>query len=117
MQATRTFSRANFGIPTGGWRWAALCFMLLALLGAALSVFTADTTRWLGIALLGGIGAMCCIFAYAIWPREGMRTGDARRVAEAAARANVAWVVTGSDGAVVDYNDVYRRMSGASERD
>jgi two-component system cell cycle sensor histidine kinase/response regulator CckA len=117
MQATRTFSRANFGIPTGGWRWAALCFLLLALLGAALSVFTPDTTRWLGIALLGGIGAMCCIFAYAIWPREGMRTGDARRVAEAAARANVAWVVTGSDGAVVDYNDVYRRMSGAGEQD
>ena len=36
-------------------------------------------------------------------------------VAEAAARANVAWAITGSDGAVLDCNDVYRRMAGAQE--
>ena len=35
--------------------------------------------------------------------------------AEAAARANIAWAITTSDGAVVDCNEVYRRMSGAKE--
>jgi two-component system cell cycle sensor histidine kinase/response regulator CckA len=37
---------------------------------------------------------------------------EARLIAEAAARANVAWAVTGADGAVIDCNDIYRGMSG-----
>ena len=36
-------------------------------------------------------------------------------MAEAAARANVAWAITGADGAVLDCNPVYRRMSGAKD--
>ncbi len=65
--------------------------------------------------LLAGIGAVASIFLYAIWPRESLSTADARRVAEAAARANVAWAITGPDGAVLDCNPVYRRMAGAAE--
>src|SRR6202000_1739668 len=44
-----------------------------------------------------------------------MSMADARRVAEAAAKANVAWAITGPDGAVIDCNPVYRRMAGARE--
>ncbi len=117
MQATRPLTRMNFGVPTGAWRWAAIGFVLIALGAAGVSVTAADTTGWLGIALLGGIGAVACLFAYAVWPREGLSAADARRVAEAATRANVAWAITGSDGAVLDCNDVYRRMAGAGERD
>src|SRR5205814_4298112 len=36
-------------------------------------------------------------------------------VAEAAAKANVAWAITGEGGAVLDCNAVYRRMAGVGE--
>jgi two-component system cell cycle sensor histidine kinase/response regulator CckA len=52
-----------------------------------------------------------------VWPREGLKTEDAKRVAEAAARANVAWAITGPDGAVLDCNPVYRRMAGAKDNE
>jgi two-component system cell cycle sensor histidine kinase/response regulator CckA len=107
----------NFGVPTGAWRWAAIGFVLISLGAAGISVTSPDITGWLGIALLSGIAAVGCLFAYAVWPRETMSVADARRVAEAASRANVAWAITGSDGAVIDCNDVYRRMAGATEKD
>ena len=90
-------------------------FVLLALAAAALAVMTPDAARWAGVMLLAGIGAVASIFLYAVWPKESFGTADARRVAEAAARANVAWAITGADGAVLDCNDVYRRMAGAAE--
>ena len=68
-----------------------------------------------GYALLGGIGAVASLLLYAVWPRESLKTEDAKRVAEAAARANVAWAITGADGAVVDCNPVYRRMAGTKD--
>jgi two-component system, cell cycle sensor histidine kinase and response regulator CckA len=64
---------------------------------------------------VAGIGVVALLFFYGVWPRERFGSLEARRVAEAAARANVAWAVTGSDGAVLDCNDAYRRMSGAKE--
>jgi two-component system cell cycle sensor histidine kinase/response regulator CckA len=97
------------------WRWAALGFIFLAIAAAALALATPDSARWAGVMLLAGIGAVASIFLYAIWPRESLSTADARRVAEAAARANVAWAITGPDGAVLDSNPVYRRMAGAAE--
>jgi two-component system cell cycle sensor histidine kinase/response regulator CckA len=114
MMATRGLSITNGGgIPAGAWRWAALVFVFFAIGAAAMAVMAPDASRWAGVMLLAGIGAVASVFLYAVWPRDSLTTQDARRVAEAAARANVAWAITGSDGAVLDCNDVYRRMSGA----
>ena len=97
------------------WRWAALGFIFLAIAAAALALATPDSARWAGVMLLAGIGAVASIFLYAIWPKESLSTADARRVAEAAARANIAWAITGPDGAVIDCNPVYRRMAGSGD--
>ena len=102
-------------MPSGAWRWAALGFVLLALMAAGLAVAAPEASRWLGVVLVAGIGVVALLFFYGVWPRERFGSLEARRVAEAAARANVAWAVTGSDGAVLDCNDAYRRMSGAKE--
>ena len=115
MMATRGLTISNGGgIPAGAWRWAALGFVFLAIGAAAMAVMTPDASRWAGVMLLAGIGVVASLFLYAIWPKESLTTQDARRVAEAASRANVAWAITGSDGAVLDCNDVYRRMAGAN---
>ena len=113
MMATRSIMSSNLGIPAGGWRWAALGFVLVALTAAGVAIAAPDTVKWTGVALLFGIMAVGSLFLYVVWPRESMSAADARRVAEAAARANVAWAITGPDGAVLDCNDVYRRMAGA----
>ena len=65
----------------------------------------------------GGIGAVASLLLFAVWPRETMTAADAKRVAEAASRANVAWAITGPDGAVVDCNPVYRRMAGTKDNE
>ncbi|HEV2562423.1 MAG TPA: ATP-binding protein [Rhizomicrobium sp.] len=113
MNAVR--SLGSYGFAPGAWRWAALGFVALALAAGALAVGAPDAANWAGLALLAGIGAVGCLVVYAVWPRDSMRTAETRRVAEAAARANVAWAVTGPDGAVLDCNDVYRRMAGGAE--
>src|SRR5277367_5907488 len=107
MMATRGLTITNGGgVPAGAWRWAALGFVFLATGAAALAVMTPEASRWAGVMLLAGIGAVASIFLYAIWPKESLTTHDARRIAEAAARANVAWAITDADGAVLDCNDV-----------
>src|SRR5579864_7913749 len=116
MMATRGLAGLSMGVPAGAWRWAALFFLCLALGAAALAVVSANSVGWMGIMFLAAIGAVASLFLFAVWPKEGFKTADARRVAEAAARANIAWAITGKDGAVLDCNDVYRRMSGAEER-
>ncbi len=115
MMATRGLAGLSMGVPAGAWRWAALFFLCLALGAAALAVVSANSVGWMGIMFLAAIGAVASLFLFAVWPKEGFKTADARRVAEAAARANIAWAITGKDGAVLDCNDVYRRMSGAEE--
>jgi two-component system, cell cycle sensor histidine kinase and response regulator CckA len=110
---TRSIMGGNLGLPAGGWRWAALLFAAFAVAAGIMAVVSPETAQWAGVALLAGIGAIGSLFAYAIWPRDTMGTADARRTAEAAARANVAWAITGEGGAVLDCNDVYRRMAGA----
>jgi two-component system, cell cycle sensor histidine kinase and response regulator CckA len=113
----RSISHGLYGLPAGAWRWAALGFVVIALAAAGLAVMAADRAGWMGIMLVAGIGAVASLFLYAIWPRESLSGVEARRVAEAAARANVAWAITGSDGAVVDCNDVYRRMAGVGDKE
>ena len=114
MNALRAVSNANVGLQAGAWRWAALGFVLLSLAAAGFALATPDLAGWMGVALLAGIGAVASIVLFAVWPRETMKFADARRVAEAAARANVAWAITDEAGAVVECNDVYRRMAGAT---
>ncbi len=111
--SARALSSTNLGISAGLWRWAALGFVVLALAAACLALLAPAQAGWPGVAFLAGIGAVACLLLYAVWPREGLNAQESRRVAEAAARANVAWAITNADGAVVECNDVYRRMAGA----
>ncbi len=86
----RAITHGINALPAGAWRWAALGFVALAVASAGLAVAAGNTGGWTGIMLLAGVGAVACLFLYAIWPRESMTGAEARRVAEAAARANVA---------------------------
>ena len=115
MAATRGLSSLNMGVPAGAWRWAALAFLCLALGAAGLAVATAYWSGWMGALLLAAIGTVALLFFYGVRPKESLKTADARRVAEAAARASIAWAITGREGAVLDCTDVYRRMSGAKD--
>ena len=64
-----------------------------------------------------GVAVLAILFLYAVWPRGGRASADALRVAEAAAKANIAWAITGEGGAVLDCNPVYRRMAGVGENE
>ena len=108
-------SSAGLGVATGPWRWAALGCVIVALLAAGLALAAPQVAGLAGHALLGGIALVAILLLFAVWPRAGRATQDALRVAEAAAKANVAWAVTGEDGSVLDCNPVYRRMAGVGE--
>ena len=115
MNAAPSLSGLTFGVPAGAWRWAALVFAALAIGSAGLAVVAPNAAGWTGYALLGGVGTVASLLFYAIWPRQSTAVADARRVAEAASAANVAWAITGEGGAVLDCNPVYRRMAGAKD--
>ncbi len=117
MNAAPTLSGPSFGVPAGAWRWAALGFAALAVGAGGFALARPDQAGWTGYALLGGIGAVASLLLYAVWPRPGARVADAKRIAEAASAANVAWAITGADGAVLDCNPVYRRMAGAKDHE
>src|SRR5258708_5255476 len=114
MDASRSLSATPIGVPSGAWRWAAIGFGLLALSAAVIAVVMPQTGV-AGFAVLVGIALVSLFLIYAIWPRGNRATQDALRVAEAAAKANVAWAITGEGGAVLDCNAVYRRMAGVSD--
>ncbi len=103
------------GVPTGPWRWAAIGFGVLAVGSAALTIAAPQIAGLAGYALLAGIAVVALLLIYAVWPRQGRAGQDALRIAEAAAKANVAWAITGEGGAVLDCNPVYRRMAGVGE--
>ncbi len=113
MRACRNIVNGNSSLPAGGWRWAALVFAVLAIAAGVMAVVHPQAVQWAGAALLFGLGAVGSLFVYAVWPKDAVSIADVRRTAEAAMRANVAWAIIGADGAVVDCNDVYRRMAGA----
>ncbi len=73
-------------MPTGAWRWAALGFVLLALIAAGLTLAAPEVAGLAGYALLGGIGVVAALFVFAVWPRGGRAARDALRVAEAAGK-------------------------------
>ena len=114
MDASRSLSATPIGVPSGAWRWAAIAFGLLAFAAAVIAVVMPQTGV-AGFAVLIGIALISLFLIYAIWPRGSRATQDALRVAEAAAKANVAWAITGEGGAVLDCNAVYRRMAGVGE--
>ncbi|MBV9692361.1 MAG: PAS domain-containing protein, partial [Alphaproteobacteria bacterium] len=115
MMATRGLAAGSMGFAPGLWRWAALGFCVLTLIAAALAFAMPASAGWEGLVLVAGIGAVGCLVLYAVWPKATLAAADAQRVAEAAARANIAWAITGADGAVLDCNPVYRRMAGAAD--
>src|SRR5947208_933702 len=115
MNTTKPMSAINLGVPAGPWRWAALAFLLLALIAAGLTISDPQAAGFAGYALLVGIALLCLLLLLAVWPRRGRAAEDALRVAEAAAKANIAWAITGEGGAVLDCNPVYRRMAGVGE--
>jgi two-component system, cell cycle sensor histidine kinase and response regulator CckA len=106
----RTFS---WGQPGGAWRLAALFFFLLALAGGAAAITEPAFARWTGTALLAAIGAAAVLMLIAAWPRKSPAIEEAERAASAAAVSNIAWAVTGRDGAVMDCNTAYRFLAGA----
>ena len=106
----RTFS---WGEPGGVWRLAALLFFLVAVAGAGVAVAEPEIARWAGTALLAAIAGSGVITLIAALPRKTRAREEAERAAEVAATSNIAWAVTGRDGAVVDCNTAYRFLSGA----
>ena len=115
MNASRSLSAVGIGVPPGAWRWAALFFVLLALAAAGLALAAPQVAGLAGYALLIGIALVAVFFFFAVWPRTSHATQDALRIAAAAGKANIAWAITGEDGAVLDCNPVYRRMAGVGE--
>jgi two-component system cell cycle sensor histidine kinase/response regulator CckA len=115
MNTAKSMSAAGLGVAAGPWRWAALGCVLVALVAAGLAIASPQVAGLAGHALLGGIALIALLLFFAVWPRAGRATQDALRIAEAAAKANVAWAVTGEDGAVLDCNPVYRRMAGVGD--
>jgi two-component system cell cycle sensor histidine kinase/response regulator CckA len=114
MSTANSISASSVGVPTGPWRWAALGFVLLAL-AAVILALVMPQGGLASFVLLGGIALVAILFLVAVWPRGGRATQDALRVAEAAAKANIAWAITGEGGAVLDCNQVYRRMAGVGD--
>ena len=113
MDAARSLSMTQLGVPTGAWRWVAAGLVLAACLAAGLAIGSPDSVGWSGFLLLSGLGIVGALFLFTIWPRQPAIVGDWRRVAEAAGRSNVAWVITNKDGTVIECNDAYRQIARA----
>jgi hypothetical protein len=91
MTVTPSLSRGSYGLPAGAWRLAALGCIFLALLAAGLAIGAPQISQSVGLVLLAGIGLIMLLLLYAVWPRTSLATEEAKRIAEAAARTNVAW--------------------------
>ena len=117
MDASHSLSETPVGLPFGGWRWAAMGAVVVALAAAGLAMTQPVLAGWAGYALLAGIVILAAFLLVAVWPRPGRRMEGARRIAEAAGKANVAWAITGEGGAVIDCNPVYRRMAGVKDHE
>jgi two-component system cell cycle sensor histidine kinase/response regulator CckA len=101
--------------PGGLWRIAAAALFMVALVGAAVAIIEPGTARLAGIALVGAVGIGAALVLLAVWPRRTEGALEARRAADAAAAANVAWAVTARDGSVLDCNVAYRFLAGSGE--
>ena len=117
MDASPSLSESPVGLPFGGWRWAAIGAVIVALAAAGFGLTQPVLAGWAGYALLFGIVVLAALVLVAVWPRPARGMEAARRIAEAAGKANVAWVITDEGGAVIDCNQVYRRMAGIKDNE
>jgi len=113
--AARAMAETRLGIEVGRWRFLALGCVLVAMLAGALAVLRPLESGLAGAALLLGLAGLGAILFFAVRPQQNLALARARRIAEAAARANIAWVITAREGHVVDCNEAYRRMAGMDE--
>lgn len=104
----------SFPLPPGAWRYAGLVLVLIALLAAALGVGAPHAASWAGLGLAAAVGVLAGLFLYRFWAEDRFAATTSRQIAQAAARANVAWAITGADGAVSDCNAAYRNMVGCA---
>ena len=109
---TRIFSA---GQPGGMSRLAALCFFVLALVGAGITIAEPQIARWAGAALLAAIGILALLILISAWPQGAEPKEENSRAASAAAASNVAWAVTAKDGSVLDCNPAYRALAGGGD--
>lgn len=92
-----------------GWA-GALIFLLLCVAAGTVFLLNPDSSRstaaaLVGIAVTGGVALLFLL------RRHGQARKETGRAAMAAmSAANVAWVVTGGDGCVIDCNDAYRTL-------
>ncbi len=84
MDATPTLSQSPIGLPSGGWRWAAIAAVVVALAAAGLAMTQPVLAGWAGYILLFGIVILAVFLLVAVWPRAGRGMDGARRIAEAA---------------------------------
>jgi len=101
--------------PGGLSRIVAVALFLVAIAGAGVAIFEPQVSRWAGLVLVLAVGIGAGLVFMAIWPRRSEGAAEARRAADAAAAANVAWAVTARDGSVMDCNVAYRFLAGAGE--
>ena len=115
IPAPAVLAPGTYGLPAGIWRWVSLALVLVALAAAGFAVAAPTTASRAAFLLVGGIGVVSAVFLYSIWPKS--RAERAKRIAEAAGRANVAWAVTAKDGTVLNCNEAYRKLSGVDRAD
>ncbi len=118
MTAVRRLTRIfSSGQPGGMSRLAALCFFVLALVGAGVTLAEPQIARWAGAALLAAIGILALLILISAWPQNVEPNEENSRAASAAAASNVAWAVTSKEGSVLDCNAAYRALAAAGEGD
>lgn len=118
MTAVRRLTRIfSSGQPGGMSRLAALCFFVLALVGAGVTLAEPQIARWAGAALLAAIGILALLILISAWPQNVEPKEENSRAASAAAASNVAWAVTSKEGSVLDCNAAYRALAAAGEGD
>ncbi|HEX3430072.1 MAG TPA: ATP-binding protein [Rhizomicrobium sp.] len=104
-------------IPTGLWRYAAIACVVVALLAAAVALGAPVAAGWSGVVLVAGIGFVAGVFLWAIRTRPAADAHGLRRIAEAAADAEIAWAITDRHGAVVYANHAYTQFAAADGKE
>jgi two-component system cell cycle sensor histidine kinase/response regulator CckA len=113
MAAAPTLRLELQQFPPGTWRWAAGGLAVLACLAAGLVIALPGQAGWTGLVLLLGLGVVSALILFTVWPRERV-TAEARRIIDAAAHTHIAWAITAADGALLNCNEAYRRLAGAT---
>jgi signal transduction histidine kinase/CheY-like chemotaxis protein len=114
MDAAPRLPMPQIVIPTGPWRWLAGVLALIACLGGLLALAAPASGGWAGLVLVGGLGTVGVLLLFVLLPATRRGSAQSRRVAEAASKANIAWAIANSDGAVIECNEAYRRIAAVA---